>query len=44
MLLHQGSGYRVKEGYVEIIRIIAGTGGMISMRIGRLGLSIERVR
>jgi putative transposase len=49
MLLHQGSGYRVKEGYVKIIgglnsRSSAGTGGMTSMKMERQGKSIERVR
>ncbi len=42
MLLHQDSGYKIKEGYVEIIgeiklRLLAGIGGMMSTRIERLG-------
>jgi len=42
MLLHPGSGYRVKEGYVEIIggirlRSSAGIGGMMAMRMERQG-------
>jgi len=42
MLLHPGSGYRVKEGYVEIIGGIklissAGIGGMMAMRMERQG-------
>jgi len=40
MLLHPGSGYRVKEGYVEIIgglnsRSSAGIGDTMNMRMGR---------
>jgi putative transposase len=42
MLLHPGSGYRIEDGYVEIIggsglRSSAGTVDMTSMRIGRQG-------
>jgi hypothetical protein len=49
MLLHYGSGYRIKESYVEIIggiklKIIGGIGGMINVRVRRQGLCMEMGR
>jgi hypothetical protein len=49
MMLHQGSGYRIEEGYVEIIggvrlRIIGLDRGYDDYEMGRLGSCIEIIR
>jgi len=49
MLLHHGSGYRIEDGYVEIMEgsgsgSLGGIGGTTSTRVERLGLSIKRGR